>query len=174
MLGAELRLSPYLARLAICGNGGSGANASHFCEDLGKGTLKSPDDEKRLKVMSLTDNTSYILAWANDAGFDRVFVEQLKNFALPADVLIAISGSGDSPNVLEALRWARDKGLHTWAVTGRNGGEAGRIAENSVNVPCDDMGMIESIHSVLFHWIVGDVFARIHRKGRYAVGEYLE
>ena len=88
----------------ICGNGGSGSNASHFCEDLGKSSLDRKDflndDMKRLKVLSLTDNTPYILAWGNDEGFDRVFVEQLKNFASPDDVLIAISGSGNSPNKL--------------------------------------------------------------------------
>src|SRR5207248_3349739 len=86
----------------ICGNGGSGSNASHFCEDLGKGTLRREDfdnDRKhRLRVLSLTDNTPYILAWGNDEGFDRVFVEQLKNLARPGDLLIAISGSGNSPN----------------------------------------------------------------------------
>src|SRR6185436_19477829 len=74
----------------ICGNGGSGSNASHFCEDLGKGTLRREDFDndakKRLRVLSLTDNTPYILAWANDEGFDRVFVEQLKNLARPGDL----------------------------------------------------------------------------------------
>src|SRR5215210_6023127 len=73
----------------IAGNGGSGSNASHFCEDLGKGTLRREDfdDDKkvRLKVLSLTDNTPYVLAWGNDEGFDRVFVEQLKNLASPGD-----------------------------------------------------------------------------------------
>ena len=75
----------------IIGNGGSGSNASHFCEDLGKGTLRrgdfDDDSKKRLRVLSLTDNTPYILAWGNDEGFDRVFVEQLKNLASPGDLL---------------------------------------------------------------------------------------
>src|SRR5947208_10806943 len=86
----------------LCGNGGSGSNASHFCEDLGKGTLRREDFEsdgkRRLRVISLTDNTPYLLAWGNDEGFDRVFVEQLKNRASPGDLLIALSGSGNSPN----------------------------------------------------------------------------
>ncbi|MCH8830393.1 MAG: SIS domain-containing protein, partial [Planctomycetes bacterium] len=94
----------------LCGNGGSGSNCSHFCEDLGKSTLDpkdfTDDTVKRLKVLSLTDNTPYILAWGNDEGFDRIFVEQLKNFANPDDVLIAISGSGNSANVLNAVEWA--------------------------------------------------------------------
>jgi len=91
----------------LCGNGGSGSNASHFCEDLGKGTLRREDydnDAKpRLRVLSLTDNTPYILAWGNDEGFERVFVEQLKNLANLGDLLIAISGSGNSANVLRAV-----------------------------------------------------------------------
>ena len=91
----------------VIGNGGSGSNASHFCEDIGKGTLKRSDFDndakKRIKILSLTDNTPYILAWGNDEGFDRVFLEQLKNLASPGDLLIAISGSGNSPNILR--RW---------------------------------------------------------------------
>src|SRR5262245_12461094 len=85
------------AMVFLCGNGGSGSNSSHFCEDLGKCTLRREDfdnDAKpRLRVLSLTDNTPYILAWANDEGFERVFVEQLKNLASPGDLLVAISGS---------------------------------------------------------------------------------
>ena len=101
----------------LCGNGGSGSNCSHFCEDLGKGTLRREDfdndKKKRLRVNSLTDNTPYILAWGNDEGFDRVFVEQLKNLAQPGDLLIAISGSGNSPNVLKAVEWANQHGMTT-------------------------------------------------------------
>ena len=110
----------------ICGNGGSGSNSSHFCEDLGKSSLDpkdfTNDDMKRLKVLSLTDNTPYILAWGNDEGFDRVFVEQLKNLASPGDVLIAISGSGNSPNILNAVEWANKHDLTTWGITGYSGG----------------------------------------------------
>src|SRR5207237_9142764 len=90
----------------LCGNGGSGSNASHFCEDLGKGSLRREDFDndrkKRLRVISLTDNTPYILAWANDEGFDRVFLEQLKNLAGSGDLLIAITASGNSPNAVRA------------------------------------------------------------------------
>src|ERR1700739_2343258 len=84
----------------ICGNGGSGANASHLCEDLAKCTLRDFENQKRLKVLSLTDNTPAILAWGNDEGYDRIFVEQLKNLASPGDLLIAIRGSGKYPAVL--------------------------------------------------------------------------
>jgi D-sedoheptulose 7-phosphate isomerase len=155
----------------ICGNGGSGSNSSHFCEDLGKSTLDpkdfTNDSIKRLKVLSLTDNTPYILAWANDEGFDRVFVEQLKNFANPNDVFIAISGSGNSPNVLRAVEWANEHKLQTWGITGYDGGQLRQLASNSLHVPLDDMGMVESIHLIVFHWILNDVYARINKVGRH-------
>ena len=111
----------------VCGNGGSGSNSSHFCEDLGKGTLRREDFDndrkKRLRIISLTDNTPYILAWGNDEGFDRIFVEQLKNLAGPGDLLVAISGSGNSPNVLRAVDWANQHGLTTFGCTGFSGGK---------------------------------------------------
>lgn len=158
----------------ICGNGGSGSNSSHFCEDLGKSTLRredfTNDQVKRLKVLSLTDNTPYILAWGNDEGFDRVFVEQLKNFASPGDVLIAISGSGNSPNILKAVEWANAHDLNTWGITGYDGGKLLKLARNQLHVPLHDMGMVESIHLVLFHWILNDLYARINRVGRHADG----
>lgn len=156
----------------ICGNGGSGSNSSHFCEDLGKSTLDrkdfTNDAVKRLKVLSLTDNTPYILAWGNDEGFDRVFVEQLKNFASPGDVLIAISGSGNSPNILNAVEWGNKHNLKTWGITGYSGGKLQKLAKCNLHVPLDDMGMVESIHLLLFHWILNDVYARINNMGRHA------
>jgi D-sedoheptulose 7-phosphate isomerase len=201
MLGAELTPLEYLARCTeefakldldpleklaeeiyaayeagrfvfICGNGGSGSNSSHLCEDLGKSTLDpkdfTNDSVKRLKVLSLTDNTPYILAWGNDEGFDRVFVEQLKNFASPGDVLIAISGSGNSPNILSAVEWANRHQLSTWGITGYTGGQLQQLAKHNLHVPLDDMGMVESIHLLLFHWVLNDVYARINRVGRHA------
>ena len=156
----------------ICGNGGSGANASHFCEDLGKSTLRPTDFEndsvKRLKVLSLTDNTPYILAWANDEGYDRIFVEQLKNLAGPHDVLVAISGSGNSPNVLRAVDWANKHNMKTCGITGFDGGLLRQTASTCVHVPLDDMGLVESIHLVIFHWILDDVYGRINLEGRHA------
>src|SRR5215813_10597548 len=130
----------------ICGNGGSGSNASHFCEDLGKGTLRREDfdndTKKRLRVLSLTDNTPYILAWGNDEGFERVFVEQLKNLANPGDLLIAISGSGNSPNVLRAVEWANKHGLTTFGCTGFAGGKLKSLAQHNLHVALDDMGIV--------------------------------
>jgi D-sedoheptulose 7-phosphate isomerase len=149
----------------LCGNGGSGSNASHFCEDLGKGTLRRQDFEndrkRRLRVLSLTDNTPYILAWGNDEGFDRVFVEQLKNLASPGDLLIAISGSGNSPNVLRAVEWANRNGLKTFGCTGFSGGKLRTLAQQGLHVPLDDMGIVESIHLAAFHWVVDDLHRRI-------------
>jgi D-sedoheptulose 7-phosphate isomerase len=149
----------------LCGNGGSGSNASHFCEDLGKGTLRRDDFDndrkRRLRVLSLTDNTPYILAWANDEGFDRVFVEQLKNLASRGDLLIAISGSGNSPNVLRAVEWANHNGLRTFGCTGFSGGKLRTLAQQGLHVPLDDMGIVESIHLTAFHWVVDDLHRRI-------------
>ncbi len=149
----------------VIGNGGSGSNASHFCEDLGKGTLRreqfDDDRKRRLKVLSLTDNTPYILAWGNDEGFDRVFVEQLKNLAGEGDLLIAISGSGNSPNVLRAVEWANRHGLKTFGCTGFSGGKLRGLAQQGLHVPLDDMGIVESIHLTAFHWVVDDLHRRI-------------
>ena len=153
----------------VIGNGGSGSNASHFCEDLGKGTLRRADfdndEKKRLRVLSLTDNTPYILAWGNDEGFERVFVEQLKNLASPGDLLVAISGSGNSPNVLRAVEWANRHGLKTFGCTGFSGGKLRRLAQQGLHVPLDDMGIVESIHLTAFHWVVDDLHRRIGLNG---------
>ena len=149
----------------VIGNGGSGSNASHFCEDLGKGTLRREDFDndrkKRLRILSLTDNTPYILAWGNDEGFDRVFVEQLKNLASPGDLLVAISGSGNSPNILRAVDWANRNGLTTVGCTGFTGGKLQTLAHHNLHVPLDDMGIVETIHLAAFHWIVDHLHARI-------------
>lgn len=149
----------------VIGNGGSGSNASHFCEDLGKGTLArkyfDDDAKKRLRIVSLTDNTPYILAWGNDEGFDRVFVEQLKNLASPGDMLIAISGSGNSPNVLRAVEWANRHDIVTFGCTGFGGGKLRTLARHGLHVPIEDMGIVESIHLTAFHWVVDDLYRRI-------------
>jgi D-sedoheptulose 7-phosphate isomerase len=145
----------------ICGNGGSGANASHLCEDLAKCTLRDFESQKRLKVLSLTDNTAGIMAWANDEGYDRIFVEQLKNLASPGDLLLAISGSGNSPNILKAVDWANQTGLETVGITGFAGGKLKSLARHNFHVPIDDMGIVESLHQVVFHWIIDDIFRRI-------------
>ena len=155
----------------IFGNGGSGTTASHIAEDLGKSLLKPEDlkdeNKKRLKVLSLTDNQGWILAVGNDVGYDQIFVQQLMNYGSRGDLVIAISGSGNSPNVLAAVDWANRHGLKTFGLTGYNGGKLRSLAQAGLHVPLDDMGMVESIHLCLFHWVLNDVFARINRVGRH-------
>ncbi len=155
----------------IIGNGGSGANASHLCEDLGKGTLSDFENQKRLKVMSLTDNTPYILAWANDTSYDNIFVEQLKNFAEPGALLIAISGSGNSPNILKAVEYANTHDMKTFGVTGFNGGKLRQIAHRTFHVATDDsqchdrqMGLCEAVHMVFFHYVLITLRERFQAK----------
>jgi D-sedoheptulose 7-phosphate isomerase len=145
----------------IIGNGGSGANASHLSEDLAKCTLRDFENQKRLKVLSLTDNAAAIMAWGNDEGYDRIFVEQLKNLASPGDLLLAISGSGNSPNILKAVEWANANGLTTLGITGFGGGKLKSLAHYNLHAGVDDMGMAESLHSVVFHWVIDDIYRRI-------------
>jgi D-sedoheptulose 7-phosphate isomerase len=153
----------------VIGNGGSGSNASHFCEDLGKGTLRREDfddeSKRRLRILSLTDNTPYILAWGNDEGFDRVFLEQLKNLARTGDLLVAISGSGNSPNILRAVEWGNRHGLVTFGCTGFSGGKLRTLAQHNLHVPLDDMGIVETLHLAAFHWVVDDLHRRIGIEG---------
>ena len=156
----------------IIGNGGSGTTASHMAEDLGKSTLKPEDlkdeSKKRLKVLSLTDNAGWIMAVGNDVAYDQIFVQQLMNYGRSGDVLIAISGSGNSPNILTAVDWANRHGLVTFGLTGYGGGKLKAIQQHGLHVALDDMGMVESIHLCLFHWVLNDVYARINREGRHA------
>ena len=155
----------------IFGNGGSGTTASHMAEDLGKSTLPESElqdsSKKRLKVLSLTDNAGWIMAVGNDLSYDQIFVQQLMNYGNPGDLVIAISGSGNSPNVLNAVQWANEQGLETFGLTGYDGGQLKEIQQEGLHVALDDMGMVESIHLALFHWVLNDVFARINQQGRY-------
>lgn len=156
----------------IIGNGGSGTTASHMAEDLGKSTLRPEDlndeSKQRLKVLSLTDNTGWLLAVGNDCGYDQVFVQQLMNYGSAGDLLIAISGSGNSPNILAAVDWANRHGLTTFGLTGYGGGKLQALQQHGLHVDLADMGLVESIHLCVFHWVLNDVFARINRQGRYA------
>lgn len=138
----------------LIGNGGSGSAASHFCEDLGKGTLTDFERQKRLRVISLTDNAPYILAWANDAGYECIFAEQLKNLARAGDLLVAISGSGNSANILRAVEYGNAIGMRTFGVTGYDGGKLRRLAQKSLHVPSFNMGAVEAAHAVVFHYLL--------------------
>ncbi len=155
----------------VFGNGGSATLASHLAEDLGKGTLREADlkddTKKRLKVLSLTDNVGWLTAVGNDCGYDQIFVQQLMNYGQPGDLAIGISGSGNSPNVLAAIDWANRHGLKTFGMTGYDGGKLKQLQQAGLHAALDDMGMVESIHGCVIHWVVDDLFARINREGRH-------
>jgi len=138
-------------QLFICGNGGSAATSSHFANDLGKGA--SFGRERRFRVLSLTDCTPWITALANDTDYSRVFVEQLRNWANEGDVLLVFSGSGNSSNILETVRWANQAGLITIGLTGRPGGELARLARLLIQIESDHMGTIEDGHFFVQHLI---------------------
>ncbi len=145
----------------LVGNGGSAANASHFGQDLAKGTLASMAATRRFRVVPLTDNIGFITALANDEGYESIFEQQLRNLARSGDVLVAISGSGNSPNVLRAVDYARSIGMTTIGVTGFDGGKLRPLADVSVHVPVDDMGMTEALHSVIFHLAMSRLRERV-------------
>jgi D-sedoheptulose 7-phosphate isomerase len=132
-----------------CGNGGSASTASHFACDLVKGA--SHGRAKRFRVMALTDAAPTLSAYANDVGVTAVFAEQLRNFVRAGDLLVAISGSGNSANVLEAVAAARAAGCRVIGLTGRDGGKLGPAVDLNLNVPEQHMGVIEDAHLILCH-----------------------
>ncbi len=138
-------------RIFVCGNGGSASTASHFATDLVKGA--SFGRTRRFRMMALTDSLPTITAYSNDVGYECVFVEQLKNFAEPGDVVIALSGSGNSPNVVRVLEYANSIGCRTIALSGRDGGQLGPMAQLNINVPVPHMGRIEDGHMIVCHMI---------------------
>jgi D-sedoheptulose 7-phosphate isomerase len=133
----------------LFGNGGSASLASHFACDLGKGT--SDVAIPRFRVISLTDNIPLMTAWANDLGYEHVFAEQLKNLVVPGDVAFAISGSGNSPNVLNALRVAKQRGALTVGLTGFQGGKMKSLCDICIIIPSDNMQIIEDLHLSIAH-----------------------
>jgi D-sedoheptulose 7-phosphate isomerase len=138
-------------QIFVFGNGGSAATASHFATDILKGA--SYNREKRFRILALTDSLPTISAYANDICYDCVFVEQLKNFAQPGDLVMGISGSGNSPNVVLPLEYANSIGCRTLALTGRDGGKLGPAAQLNIHVPVPHMGRIEDAHMIVCHII---------------------
>jgi D-sedoheptulose 7-phosphate isomerase len=138
-------------RIFVCGNGGSASTASHFACDVVKGASYQRDS--RFRIMALTDQLPTITAYANDVSYDSVFVEQLKNFAEAGDLFMGISGSGNSPNVLRAMEYANATGLQTLALTGRDGGKLGPMAQLNIQVAEPHMGRIEDAHMIVCHMI---------------------
>jgi len=137
--------------LFVFGNGGSAALASHFACDIGKGTIAGK--RKRLKTVALTDNVALITAWANDKAYDAIFAEQLESLAENGDIALAISGSGNSPNVIRGLEAARRLGGETLVLTGFEGGRAKALADLCLVVPSDSMQLIEDAHLCATHAI---------------------
>jgi len=135
----------------VCGNGGSASTASHFACDMVKGA--SFDRPTRFRILALTDSLPTLTAYSNDVGYDVVFVEQLRNFAQAGDLFMAISGSGNSPNVVRAMEYANQVGCRTMALTGRDGGRLGPMAQLNIQVPVLHMGRIEDAHMVVCHMI---------------------
>lgn len=138
----------------IFGNGGAATTASHMACDLGKGTLKNVYDhsEKRLRVISLTDNIASMTAFANDLSFDDMFVQQLHSIVKSGDVVIGISGSGNTPNVIKAFLYAKQHGATTVGFLGyHNGGKAKAFADYDITVASSNYGVIEDIHMSLEH-----------------------
>ena len=133
----------------VLGNGGSAATASHAATDWLKPNKR--DDFGGVRTVSLVDNVALLTAWANDTSFDNVFAAQLESLLQPGDVVIAVSGSGNSPNILQAVEVAREAGAVTIGFSGFDGGALSRMTDISVVVPCDSQGMIEDVHLVLVH-----------------------
>ncbi|MGQ9614540.1 SIS domain-containing protein [Chloroflexus sp.] len=137
------------ATIFVCGNGGSAATASHFACDLSKWTINP--QARRVRAIALTDNVPLITAWSNDQEYADVFVEQLQALYRDGDIIIAISGSGNSANVVRAIEWGNRVGAVTIGITGRDGGRLYRIAKIGLHVKNNFMPLIEDIHSIVCH-----------------------
>ena len=150
------------ATIFVIGNGGSASTASHFALDLAKNPVHTLD-QRPPRCVSLTDNVAALTAWANDTSYDRVFEAQLMSIWRRGDVLVAISASGNSPNVVRAVRWANEHGGTTVGLLGRGGGECASLCHAPVVMPHMDYGHVETAHLALCHYWV-DVF-KAHLKG---------
>jgi D-sedoheptulose 7-phosphate isomerase len=152
------------------GNGGSGASASHAAGDFLKGA--SYGLEKRFKMICLNDNLPSLMAIAYDIGWDEIFGEPRTNFLQPHDLVIGISGSGNSANVVKALEYANAQGAATVAMTGFKGGKIKEIASLSVHVPVMDMEITEDIHMVIFNIVKKEMMARLMGENPSMGGTY--
>ena len=148
---AGLLLAAYTRGAGVfsCGNGGSASIANHLQCDHVKGVRTATDLAPR--VVSLSANVELLTAIANDMGYEDVFTYQLQSQSGPGDVLVAVSSSGRSPNIVRALTWARDHDLHTIGLTGFNGGDARSLAEVSIHVDSTNYGIVEDLHQAIMH-----------------------
>jgi len=154
------------SRVFILGNGGSASTATHMACDLGKGTLSRFYDnkEKRLRVMSLVDNIALLTAYSNDLSFDHAFVQQLRNLIEKQDLVIVLSGSGNSKNLVKAINYAKDHGAKTIGILGfKTGGKLAELVDCSIIVQSNHYGPIEDVHLVMNH-LLASCFIRIKRE----------
>jgi D-sedoheptulose 7-phosphate isomerase len=149
------------------GNGGSASTASHMAADLAKNTIGP--NMRRFRVLSLNDNAAILTALANDLGYENVFREQLQNLIRPGDLLVAISASGRSPNVLNALRYAQSQCAETACLLGFDGGDAVSLCDVAIVVPSDHYGMIEDIHLIINHILVDYFQAKLAEEAPWIV-----
>lgn len=138
-------------QIFIFGNGGSAANSSHFITDLGKGA--SDKLGTRFKCLSLNDNISWITALGNDYSYEDVFLRQLQNFARPGDIVMTLSVSGSSPNLVKAIDWGVNNGMYTIALVGKKRGRLAQIAQKVVVIDSDHYGRVEDAHMGICHII---------------------
>ena len=150
------------SQIFIMGNGGSAATASHFACDLGKGTVQP--GKGRFRVISLNDNVPLLTALANDIGYDDVFSEQLKNLVQPQDIVIAITGSGNSPNMLKAVECAKEHNATTIGFIGFGGGKLKDMVDYHITISSCDYGNVEDIHLILEHSISAYFRERLKQK----------
>jgi len=154
-------------RIYLFGNGGSAALASHFACDLGKGAANGSG--KRFQALALTDNIPMMTAWANDSHYEDIFAEQLANFVRAGDIAFAISGSGNSPNVLKALKVAREAEATAVGLTGFRGGQMRDLCDICLIVPSENMQIIEDLHLSVTHAVFTTLRAKICQDQREAV-----
>jgi D-sedoheptulose 7-phosphate isomerase len=147
-------------RVFLCGNGGSAANALHIANDFSYGV--NPN-ERALDVEALTGNSAVITCLANDAGYTNIFSLQLRSKAKESDLLIVLSGSGNSPNVIAAINEAKNKGMKVYGIFGFSGGEAKEIVDIAIHTPIDDMQLAEDIQLIIGHWLMRTVKQKIQR-----------
>lgn len=150
-------------QIFVMGNGGSGATASHFVCDINK--FACLGSNMRFKAFCLNDNIPTMLAYANDVSYEDIFSEQLKNFLNPGDVVIGISASGNSKNIIKAIEYANSKNSKTIGLTGSNGGMLAKLVHIAIRVPEDNMQRIEDVHLILAH-----IIAQLARK-KIIIGE---
>ena len=143
----------------LLGNGGSSSTSSHMAADLAKNTIGP--NMKRFRIMSLNDNPAIITALANDLGYENVFSEQLTNLVQAGDLLIVVSASGNSPNVLKAMRYARTRSAEVVGLLGFDGGEAAELADLALIVPSNHYGVVEDVHLIINHILVDYFKARL-------------